>query len=95
MQSRVEKKDLGISPPLWNLYTWNLETIRSEKYIDYNSDDDGGGIPLLSQVSLPIGPGSVFIDLDEINQFLGQHGECGQCHRRRAVHGSGRVGLPG
>ena len=69
MQSRVEK-DLGISPPLWNLYTWNLETIRSEKYIDYNSDDDGGGIPLLSQVSLPIGPGSVFIDLDEINQFL-------------------------
>ncbi|WP_207587121.1 hypothetical protein [Halomontanus rarus] len=69
MQSRVQD-DLGINPPLWNLYTWNLQTIRSEKYIDYNGGDDGGGIPFVSQVSLPIGPGSVFIDLDEIDQFL-------------------------
>ncbi|QLG61906.1 hypothetical protein [Halorarum salinum] len=60
------KDDLGVDVPQWRLYAWTLQTMRSEAYIDFTSEEDDSGMSVIDSLLVGYGPGAVEIDLDDI-----------------------------
>lgn len=69
LQEQVNN-DLGVDVPLWRLYAWTLEPLRTKDYMDSGSASEDSSIPFIESVSLGYGPGAVNVDVDDISEFV-------------------------